>query len=64
MGLRELVLQDLKMRGVTSWNVKAPQGTPNRKAAAKLARRQRGYVSRSPAGHDRKMPGSYNRKRG
>lgn len=64
MGLRELVRQDLKMRGIQSWTVKSPQGTPNKKAAAKLAARQRAFVPRSPAGHARQMPGSYNRHQG
>ena len=41
-GLKTLVRQDLKMRGLT-WNRKAPVATPNRKAQERLARRIRQY---------------------
>lgn len=63
MGLKTIVREELKRRGL-SWDKKAPQATPSRKAAARLAARQRGYQSildnnkNLPAGSFT-MPGSY-----
>lgn len=60
MGLQTIVREDLKNRGLT-WNRKAKQSQPNKKAAERLARRQRGFVQMSPGGHQRQMPGSYSK---
>lgn len=66
-GLRTIVKAELAMRGIKSWDKKAPQGVPNRKASKKLEARRRGYQSDTTGkgtAHQRTMPGSYNRKRG
>lgn len=63
MGLKTIVRDALKRRGLT-WDRKAPQAQPNKKAAARLAARQRGHQSildsnkNIPAGAFR-MPGGY-----
>jgi hypothetical protein len=66
-GLKSLVLEDLKMRGIHAWTQKAPQSPPNRKASAKLERRRRAWAADNAGKgtvHFRTEPGSYNRKRG
>lgn len=67
MGLKTLVRDDLKLRGLT-WDRKATQAAPNKRAAQRLQRRQSGFVQegsgRDLPNHQRTMPGSYNRKRG
>jgi hypothetical protein len=60
MGLQTIVREELKLRKLT-WDRKSKQAQPNKKAAASLARRQRGFVQNSPAGHQRQMPGSYSK---
>lgn len=60
MGLQTIVREELKLRGLT-WNRKTKQSQPNKKAAERLARRQRGFVQMSSGGHQRKMPGSYSK---
>lgn len=63
MGLKTLVREDLKLRGIDKWTVKAPQAVPNRKDAERLAARQRGHTAimnnhkGDPGAF--KMPGSY-----
>lgn len=62
MGLKTLVKADLKRRGLGDWTKKAPQATPNKKASASLAARQRGHValvagSKNPEQYT--QPGSY-----
>lgn len=62
MGLKTIVREELKKQGKT-WNQKAPQAAPNKKEAARLAARQRGYASimatfkGHPGAHT--LPGSY-----
>lgn len=66
-GLKTIVRAELALRGIKVWDKKAPQGTPNAKAAAKLRARINGFESDSRgkvAAHQRTRPGSYNRKRG
>jgi len=61
MGLKTLVREDLKMRKLT-WDRKAPQAVPNKRDAARLAARQRGYHSNVAATKNAEqftIPGSY-----
>ena len=62
MGLKTIVNEELKLRGKT-WTKKAPQAIPNKREAAKLAIRQRGYESaisnKSNNSAAFTMPGSY-----
>lgn len=59
MGLKTLVREDLKLRGL-SWNKKSPPAQPNHKEAARLARRQNAFNNMKPADQQaHTMPGSY-----
>ena len=66
-GLKTIVRAELALRGIKTWDKKAPQAAPNKKASARLEARRRGYVADSTGkgtAHQRTQPGSYNRKRG
>lgn len=60
MGLKTLVREELKLRKLV-WDKKAPQAVPNKRDAAHLAARQRGYHSNATAKNAEQytMPGSY-----
>ena len=62
MGLKTIVREELALRGKT-WTKKAPQAIPNKREAAKLSIRQRGYetVISNKANNSSAftMPGSY-----
>lgn len=65
-GLKTIVRAELALRGIKVWDKKAPQGTPNKKAAKKLRARVAAFDadSKGKVTHQRTRPGSYNRKRG
>lgn len=62
MGLKTIVRKELSLRG-KEWTKKAPQAVPNKKEAARLAKRQAGYQALlngnkvNPEAYT--MPGSY-----
>ena len=65
-GLKTIVRAELALRGIKTWDKKAPQAAPNKKASARLEARRRAWEadSKGKAAHQRTRPGSYNLKRG
>lgn len=64
MGLKALVLEDLKLRGINRWTKKAPVGKPNRKQVTKLNKRREAFDRMDTKMQaSRTRPGSSNPKK-
>lgn len=64
-GLKTIVRVELALRGKT-WDKKAPQAVPNKRASKKLEARRKAWDldSKGKIAHQRTRPGSYNLKQG